>query len=238
MERKSHTIKFLVALALTFTLLVAIVPPRADAQGAGLVSSIINKMERNRQDLRSLRSGIKMEKYNAQIKDADYYVGDVIYQPGAGRNASVRVDWQKPQRETLAVTEGKYKLFRPRLNMAYVGSTSSKNSKVSGVLGFGLNISGAQLRNNFEVPQIIGEGTLDNGGPHVTWLKLVPKGNASYKHAEIWVETSTGMPLQTKVVEKNGDSTTVRLINPQRNARLSTDEFQLKLPSDVKIVNG
>lgn len=238
MKRKFPTVKVLIALALMLAALAVIVPPRADAQGAGLISSLINKMERNRQDLRSLRAGIKMEKYNAQIKDADYYIGDVIYQPGAGRQASVRVDWQKPQRETLAVADGKYKLFRPRMNMAYVGSTSSTNNKVSGVLGFGLNISAAQLRTNFEPPQILAEGTLDDGGPRVTWLKLVPKGKASYRHAEIWVETSTGMPLQTKVVEKNNDSTTVRLINPQRNVRVTSEEFQLKLPADVKIVNG
>lgn len=235
--RKVLTLRFLVALALALAFVAAVPPRSADAQGAGLVSSLINKMERNRRELRSLRSGITMEKFNAQIKDSDYYHGDVIYAPGAGRDASVRVDWQKPQRETLAVKDGKYTLFRPRLNMAYVGSTSSKNSKVSGVLGFGLNVSGAQLRNNYDV-QPLGEGTLENGGPHVTWLKLVPKNGASYRHTEIWVETATGMPLQTKVVEKNGDSTTVRLVNPKRNATVSADEFTLKLPSDVKKVNG
>ena len=215
----------------------AVTPPRANAQGAGLVSSILNRMERNRRDLRSLRAGIKMEKYNAQVRDADYYFGDVIYLPGSGRNASVRVDWQKPARETLAVSNGKYTLFRPRLNMAYVGSANSSRGKVSGVLGFGLNVSGQQLRNNFDV-QIAGEGTLDNGGPHVTWLRLVPKGSASYKFAEIWVETATGMPVQTKVVERNNDWTTVRLYNIQRNARVSTDEFNLQLPPNVKKVNG
>jgi outer membrane lipoprotein-sorting protein len=235
--KKSLTFSFIGALVLALAGLTAI-PPRAGAQSAGLVSSIINRMDRNRRDLRSLRSSIKMEKYNAQVREAEYYTGNVIYLPASGRNASVRVDWQKPVNETLSVTEGKYVLFRPRLNMAYVGSANSKNSKVSGVLGFGLNVSGAQLSSNFQTPEFLGEGTLEGGGPHVTWLKLVPKGNAGYRYAEIWVETSNGMPLQTKVVERNGDSTTVRLVNPQRNARVSSDEFQVKLPSDVKKVNG
>ncbi|HEX8474311.1 MAG TPA: outer-membrane lipoprotein carrier protein LolA [Pyrinomonadaceae bacterium] len=231
-----------VTLSLVFALLVAamlaVAPPRTNAQGAGLVSSVINRMERNQRDLRSLRAGIWMQKYNAQVKDSDNYVGNVIYLPGTGRNSSVRVDWQKPQRETLAVKDGKYTLFRPRMNMAYEGNANSNRNKVSGVLGFGLNVSGAQLRSNFEPLQLLGQGTLEDGGPQVTWLKLVPKGNAGYKYAEIWVETSTGMPLQTKVVEKNGDATTVRLLNPQRNARVSSDEFNLQLPSDVKRIRG
>lgn len=234
--------KKFVTLALVFALLVTasmtVATPAANAQGAGLVSSLINRMERNRRDMRSLRSGIWMQKYNAQVRDSDNYVGNVIYVPGAGRDSSVRVDWQKPQKETLAVKDGKYVLFRQRLNMAYEGNANSNRNKVSGVLGFGLNVSGAQLRNNFEPLQLLGEGTLEAGGPHVTWIKLVPKGNAGYKHAEIWVETATGMPLQTKVIEKNGDSTTVRLLNPQRNARVSADEFNLQLPSDVKRIRG
>lgn len=233
--RKSQVFSLIGALLFALASL-AIVPPRVQAQGPGLVSSIINRMERNRRDLRSLRAGIQMEKFNAQVGDKDFYSGDMIFLPGEGRDASVRVDWQKPQRETLSVNNGKYTLFRPRLNMAYVGATTSSRSKVSGVLGFGLNVSQAQLRTNFEPLQILGEGILyDN--LHVTWLKLVPKGKASYKYAEIWVDDG-GMPVQTKVVERNDDSTTVRLVNVQRNAHVSSDEFQLKLPADVKKVNG
>ena len=232
--KKSSVFSLIGALALVVSSL-AVAPASANAQGAGLVSSIINRMDRNRRDLRSLRASIEMEKFNAQIGDRDKYFGGVIYLPGSGQTGSVRVDWQRPQRETLSVKDGQYTLFRPRLNMAYVGSASSKNSKVSGVLGFGLNASSQQLRNNFNV-ELLGEGTL-YGNLHVTWLKLSPKGRAGYRHAEIWVDDA-GMPVQTKVIEHNNDSTTVRLTNIQRNARVSSDEFNLQLPSDVKKVRG
>ena len=230
---------------LTFSLLgmllvvaaVAVVPtPRAGAQSAGLVSAVINRMESNRRDLRSLRSGISMTKYNAQIRDEDEFSGEVIYMPGEGRNARVRVDWQSPQRETLAVTDGKYTLFRPRLNMAYQGDANSNRSKVSGVLGFGLNVSRQQMASAYEAPQFLGEETLW-GGVRTSHLKLVPRGNARHKYVEIWVDGS-GMPVQTKVVERNDDATTVRLTNVQKNARISLDDFKLQLPSATKIVRG
>lgn len=233
--KKSVLFSFIGAVALLLSSLT-LAPTAAGAQGAGMISSVINRMERNRRDLRSLRAGIQMEKFNAQLGDKDNYFGDVIYLPGAGRDNSVRVDWQRPQRETLAVKDGKYTLFRPRLNMAYEGSANSKNGKASAVLGFGLNVSQQQLRANFEPLEYLGEGNL-YGNVHVTWLKLVPKGRAGYRFAEIWVDDS-GMPVQTKVVEHNGDSTTVRLTNVQRNARVSADEFNLQLPSDVKRVRG
>ena len=49
---------------------------------------------------------------------AEKYNGTVAYLPASGREASVRIEWNSPQHEILAVINGKYILFRPRLNMA------------------------------------------------------------------------------------------------------------------------
>lgn len=223
------------AVAVLAAAFVVAGPPSANAQGAGLVSAILNKMDRNRRDLRSLRANIGMEKWNAQIGVADNYYGTVIYAPGKGRNSNVRIDWQRPADETLAVANGEYTLFRRRLNLAYVGSANSSKGKVSGILGFGLNVSGAQLRNSFDA-QLVGNETL-SGGVATYHLKLTPKNGASYKYAEIWVDDS-GMPVQTKVVERNNDATTVRLLNIQRNAAISANDFHLQLPDNVKKVRG
>lgn len=225
----------LAVLLIIFTLASGPHTNPAHAQGAGLVTSIINRMERNRTSLRSLRAGISMDKWNSQIRDTERSEGGVIYMPGGGSNALVRVDWRQPQQEVLAVADGKYTLYRPRLNMAYEGSANSNKNKVSGVLGFGLNISRQQLTSKFET-QYLGEETLW-GGVRTSHLKLIPKGGAGYQHAEIWVD-SDGMPVQTKVVEKNDDATTIRLKDVQRNARLSTDEFRLQLGAEVKRVRS
>jgi outer membrane lipoprotein-sorting protein len=46
------------------------------------------------------------------------------------------------------------------------------------------------------------------------------------------------MPVQTKMVEKNDDSTTVRLTNVEKNQPIPLDQFKLKLDSDVKRLKG
>jgi outer membrane lipoprotein-sorting protein len=46
------------------------------------------------------------------------------------------------------------------------------------------------------------------------------------------------MPVQTKMVEKNDDSTTVRLTNVERNAPISSDQFKLNPDSGFKIIKG
>jgi outer membrane lipoprotein-sorting protein len=228
--------KRLVPLVLVVALLLVTVavssPTDVNAQGAGLVSSVLNRLERNHQSLKSLRASVDMVKYNAQIGDEDKYKGVVLYVPAAGRNAYVRVDWSYPQKETLAVADGQFTLFRPRLNMAYKGKAGTGRGKSSAAFEF-MNMSRTQLAARYDV-QPMGEETLW-GNVSTTHVKLVPKGGANFKWAEAWIDAA-GMPVQTKVVEKNDDSTSVRLTNLQRNAAIPLEEFFLKLDGSVKIV--
>lgn len=222
------------AVAVLLTVLVGSSPSNANAQGAGVVSAILNRMERNRRDMRSLRASISMEKFNAQLGDKDKYDGVMAYMPATGRNAYVRVEWQKPRREILTVADGQYQLYNQRQNTVWEGSSRSSRAKASGVLSF-LNMSGAQLKSSFNA-DYLGEESLW-GGVNTSHLKIVPRGGASYKYAEIWVDGS-GMLIQAKVVEKNDDYTAVRLLNLQKNAGVSTDEFRQQLPDSVKRVKG
>ena len=210
-------------------------PKAANGQSAGLVSSVLNRMERNRQSLKSLRSGISMEKYNSQLRDSEKFNGVVSYVPSSGREASVRIEWRSPQHEILTVNNGKFVLFRPRLKMAYVGNSKSKNNKAGGVLEM-LYMSRQQLESRFQPLQDVREETLW-GNVSTIHLTLVPKGNASFKYAEIWVDSS-GMPVQTKIVEKNDDSTTMRLTGLEKNAKISSDDFSQKLDATVRIVKS
>jgi outer membrane lipoprotein-sorting protein len=225
----------ILALALLVVALVAVPLPRTDAQ-AGLVSSLYTRMQRNQQTLKSLSADISMDKYNSQIRESDQFYGTVKYIPVGGKSAFVRLEWTKPQHEILAVANGAYILYRPRLNMAYVGTTNSiKNGKDSDVLAL-LNMSTSQLRARFGDLQDVRDESLW-GGVATTHFKAVPKNAASYNYIEVWVDSS-GMPVQTKMVEKNNDSTTVRLTNVSKNQTIDKGIFELKLDSSVKKVKG
>src|SRR5919112_3283512 len=224
-------------LMVAFILSVVIVyPATTNGQGAGLVSSVLNRMEKNRQSLKSLRAGISMVKYNSQLGVEDKYSGMVIYLPGAGRQASVRIDWSQPRREVLAVNNNKYTIFRPALNVAYTGdSRRMKDNKAGGLMEM-MNMSRGQLEARFQPVKDVREETLW-GGIGTIHLTLVPKGNAGYKYAEVWID-SAGMPVQTKIVEKNDDSTTMRLMNLEKNQKINPSDFDVKLDSNVKIVKS
>jgi outer membrane lipoprotein-sorting protein len=223
-------------VALVFVALTMIPLPAAKAQ-AGLVSSILSKMERNRQSLKTLSADISMEKYNSQLRDTDKYYGTVRYIAAGGRAASaVRLEWNKPQQEILVVVNGGYMLYRPRLKQVITGATSNVHNKSDNDVMALLNMTAAQLRSRFGDFQDQREETLW-GGIHTTHLKAVPKTAASYEYIELWVDDN-GMPVQTKMVEKNGDSTTMRLSNVNKNADIPPSTFKLDLDSSVKRIKG
>jgi outer membrane lipoprotein-sorting protein len=223
-------------LAFILSTLVLVAPTTTNGQGAGLVSSVLNRMEKNRQTLKSLRAGISVSKYNSQLGTEDKFNGVVIYLPSAGRQASVRIDWSSPRKEILAVNNNKYTIFRPALNVAYQGdSRRMKDNKAGGLMEM-MNMSRGQLEARFEPVKDVREETLW-GGVSTIHLTLVPKGNPGYKYAEVWIDAG-GMPVQTKIVEKNDDSTTMRLMNLEKNQKISQSDFDVKLDPNVKIVKS
>ena len=225
-------------LVVAFILSVLMVAPtRINGQGAGLVSAVLNRMEKNRQSLKTLRANISVVKYNSQLGAEDKYNGVVLYMPGAGRQASVRIDWTSPRHEVLAVTNNKYTIFRPTLKVAYTGDSRKmgKENRAGGLMEM-MNMSRQQLEARFQPVKDVREETLW-GGVGTIHLTLVPKGNAAYKYAEVWID-SAGMPVQTKIVEKNDDSTTMRLTALEKNQKISQSDFDIKLDSSVKIVKS
>jgi len=222
--------------AFIISALVLVFPATSNGQGAGLVSSVLNRMEKNRQTLKTLRAGISMVKYNSQLGVEDKYAGVVIFMPSAGRQAAVRIDWSSPRREVLAVNNNKYTIFRPALNVAYTGDSRRVGREKTGGLMEMMNMSRQQLEARFQPVKDVREETLW-GGVSTIHLTLVPKGTAGYKYAEVWIDNA-GMPVQTKIVEKNDDSTTVRLTGLEKNQKLNSSDFDVKLDSNVKIVKS
>jgi outer membrane lipoprotein-sorting protein len=99
-----------------------------------------------------------------------------------------------------------------------------------------LSMSSTELQNRFQPFQDAREESLGDGVT-ATHLKLVPVRAMSFSYAEVWVD-SAGMPVQIKIVEKNGDATTVRLTNLEKNRKLSPIEFEVRYDSTAKVVKG
>ncbi|HEY0657992.1 MAG TPA: outer membrane lipoprotein carrier protein LolA [Pyrinomonadaceae bacterium] len=207
-----------------------------ETKAQGHVNEVLNRMDAHYRALSSLQANVKMDKYNAQLDEHDYTEGLAKYLPLKGRDALVRIDWTKPVKESLAVVNKEYVLYRPRLQQALVGKVDKAqgNAKSNSALAF-MNMSKAQLKDNYNIKYIGKESV--SGGISTWHLELTPKLKTSYKLANIWVD-GNGMPIQMRVTENNNDATTVLLSNLVKNETLNTKIFVINLPKGTKKLEG
>jgi len=202
----------------------------------GPLGEALRRMEMNYQNLTSLRSAITMDKFNAQLGEHDVSEGSVIYIPQKGRDAAFRVDWTKPAKESLSVINKIYVIYRPNINTAYQGRVDKAQSsaKANSALAF-MNMSKAQLNANYNIDYVRQERI---SGNVETWhLLLTPRIASDYRSADLWVD-GNGMPLEVKVTENNGDTTTVLLSNPQKNATVNAADIAIRPPKGTKIIQS
>ncbi len=207
-----------------------------ESRAQGKLGEILRRMDAHNKALTSLRADVTMGKQNAQLgDDPEIVIGTAIYAKRPKKDALVRIDWQKPA-ESLAVIDGKYVMYRPRLSTAYTGSAkaASKDTKGNSALAF-MNMSKEQLNANYTAAYL-GEATLSNG-VRTVHLQLTPKTKTSYKSAELWVDVD-GMPLQSKIIENNNDTTTVLLSNLKKNPSLKPSDFEIVIPKQTKVVQS
>ena len=142
--------------------------------------------------MKSLRAGISMEKYNSQLGVEDKYNGVVIYLPGS-RSAMRRSDRLEQPATRNHGSKQQNTRSSVRAEVAYSGRwrNGGKDNNAGRLLEM-MNMSRQQLEARFQPVKDVREETLW-GGVSTIHLTLVPKGNAGYKYAEVWID-SAGMP--------------------------------------------
>ncbi|HSK71225.1 MAG TPA: VIT domain-containing protein [Pyrinomonadaceae bacterium] len=204
---------------------------RPDSSGLSVMGEILQRIETHQSRLTSLRANIKSSRYNAQLGETEINEGTIIYLPFKEGRANIRIDWLKPSPEILSFVDGRYVFYRSKLNQAMTGNDDPQRFNAFAFL----KLSKEQLKANYAV-RYIGEEQI-NGSVPVWHLQLTPKTTSVYKSAEMWVDAS-GMPVQIKVIENNGDSLTIQLSNLQKNTVVRRSEFMFNLPKGTKIIEN
>ena len=145
---------------------------------------------------------------------------------GSTKKISIRVDFEKPE-ETISVQNGRYYMYAKGSNQAYEGPISSRKGSSNGVPLTFIGMNRREIVSKYD-HTYLGRARLQNG-EDTTHLKLVPKTKADYAYVEIWVNDN-GMPSQSRVVHKNGDSTTILISNYDINTRIDGSSFSIKIP--------
>jgi outer membrane lipoprotein-sorting protein len=197
--------------------------------------AILKRMETHSRALQTLRADVTVEIHNAQLDETDVSKGKLIYLlPKRGSDMYLRLDWETPRQESLAVVHKQYVLYRPQLKQAIVGTID--NPKISAMVNDGLaflNPSQEKLKAEYEI-RILGLKEVV-GGIKTFHLEFTPKVPKQYKTVELWADYN-GMPVVIKIKMKNADTTKISFSNIVKNATVNTSVFKLSLPKDTKII--
>jgi outer membrane lipoprotein-sorting protein len=204
------------------------------------VNTILNRMEKAHLEMKSLRAELFQQKTNAQIGVSDNEYGTLIYKPSAGQNkGKLRIDYTRPSKDIIALVGDNVVFYQPRINQVFKSTLAkAAKGKVSGYSQLiGLDGSVKSLAGNYSI-EIVGDEMTN--GQKTTTLRLTPKGakaSGQYATIDIWVSQQSWLPVQWKLVERNGDFTIVSLRNVQLNGSIPDSAFNVTIPSGVKVVD-
>jgi outer membrane lipoprotein-sorting protein len=212
------------------------------ALGAGSQSApaysldqVLTHMEQAGRAFRSMESSIERTKVTVVIND-EYKDSGKAYFTVNGKNTRIKFDFQKPEPQSMTISDGKVLLYYPKLKIAQEYLLGANQDKTEFLLvGFGP--ANQEIRRLYDAA-LIGEEVI--GGKKASVIELKPKSPqaaARFKAIRLWMDQQGWIPLQTRVTEASNDYQMVRFTDVRINARVSDSVFDMKLPGDVKKSN-
>ena len=195
------------------------------------LQEILKRMDEHQKALMSLKGDVTLTKFSVQLGGAFAKEGAVKFLPVKSDKYYLRIDWTKPETESFVVVNNEYILYSPNQNAAFTGKMTDAQNNTFMIFQLLSSFTKAKIKANFAIKYT---GTEKIGATSVWHLELTPKIATSYGSIELWVD-GNGMPVQSKVVESNGDWTSARLTNLAKNAAVKGTDFQLQLPKGVNL---
>jgi outer membrane lipoprotein-sorting protein len=225
--------KNLACICVIFAALLA-GPVSALAQKDDL-DGVLKQMETTGKTFRTFAAQFAQKKYTAVLKEFDPpESGEFLYARAKDGSALLRQEVKNPAPRILTIKGGVATVFQPRINQAQVVSLG-KNKDKAEYLALGLGQSPGRLQQTFDIRY---EGTDTVGGHPCSVLNLKPKSSAAaayFSSITLWIKKASGVPIQQKLQEPNGDYLLVTFSGEKLNGSISDSKFDQKLPAGVDI---
>ncbi len=218
--------------AVVLASLALLVPgyPQADE-----LNAVLRQMESTGRTFRTFSAQFAQKKYTAVLKEFDPpESGEFLYSRAKDGSALLRQEVRNPAPRILTIKGGIATVFQPRINQAQVVSLG-KNKDKAEYLALGLGQSPAKLQQTFDITY---SGTEPVGGQPCWVINLKPKSAAAaayFSSITLWIKKASGVPIQQKLQEPNGDYLLVTFSGEKLNRTVADAKFEQKLPSGVDV---
>jgi outer membrane lipoprotein-sorting protein len=217
---------FLVACAADFPQSGSTRPP---------VEQVFDRMAEIGKNFRTFSASFTQRKYIAVLKEFEQpETGIFLYARAKDGSALLRQEFKTPGRRILTIKGGVAVVYQPSTNQASIIDLGRNRDKAE-FLALGVGQSPSKLRETFEV-EFLRDEAVDGGSAWVLQLKPKSANAAAYfSLITLWIRKSSGLPMQQKLEEPNGDYLLNRFSSEKLNVAISDAAFEQKLPKGVEI---
>lgn len=214
-------------------LLAAGLHPQGKSQAE--LDQALSRMESVGKSFQSFRASFTQKKYTSVLNEFDTpESGEFLYARARDGSALLRQEAQKPASRILTISGGVATIYQPGVKQAQVVNLG-KNKDKAEYLALGLGQSPGRLRESFTIEYQGSEGL---GGAPCWILLLKPKSQAAaayFSGITLWIKKASGVPIQEKLQEPNGDYLLVNFSGEKLNVPIPESKFEQKLPPDTDI---
>ncbi len=193
------------------------------------------KMEAVGRTFRSFVAEFTQKKYTEVLQEYDTPErGEFYYARARDGTALLRQEVMKPASRTLTIKGGVATIHQPGVKQAQIVNLGKNRDKAE-YLALGLGQSPARLRETFSIKY---QGTESVGGSPCWVLILTPKSSAAaayFSSITLWVKKTSGIPVQEKLQEPNGDYLLVTFSGEKLNVSIPASKFEQKLPPGTDV---
>ncbi len=221
-----------VALAIAFAVL-----PAVFGAPTPTLDQVLGHIEKRGAQLKSMSAGITQKKWTDILGEYDAgESGTLLFLKQDGK-VYIRKDISSPVANHLVINDGRIVFYQPGIRQAQVHEMGGNKDKAEFLL-IGFGTSRRALEEAYEIKLV---GAEKVAGKETVAIELTPRSDqvsAYFKKIVLWLDTSTWVPIQQKLVEPTEDHLLVSFDQIKLNPKLSKSDFELKLPKDVHLVGG
>lgn len=207
-------------------------------QTASSLEAVLSQMDAAAAQFRSAEADFTWDQYQKVVNETDTQKGKIYYRRTSKGDTQMAADIQAPDQKYLLFTEGKIRLYQPKIQQVneYDAGKNRAEAETFLVLGFGGR--GHDLGQQFEVKF---DGNEDVDGIKTAKLELTPKSDRvknMFDKIIVWVDATRSVSLKQQAFEPSGDYRLCHYTNIKVNSKIPDDVFKLHTSGRTKTVKG
>lgn len=201
------------------------------------LDQILENMEKAGAQLHSMRAGIQQKKWTDILAEYDNGESGRFLFLEDKNGVYLRKDIEDPTTNFLVIKEGTVLFYQPSIKQAQEYQMGRHKDKAEFLLlGFGSDK--AALAEAYEI-SLVGEEEVE--GRKAFQLELKPRSDqvaAFFNRIQLWIDSDWWIPIQQKLIEPTQDHLLIRFHDLELNPKLSKNDFEVKLPKDVRVIRN